>query len=110
MDTQEETLQPESLEIEDTSLKMINHTNEQNLGSHQTQENTENDSQNMTPQIGRKKMMKSRRTRLQEHHKMPIIRLLLMTMTLMMLMTQYSSAIQLKNHFCQEVSASPLLR
>ena len=105
---QENTLQPESLEIEDTGMKQADPTNVQAQDIKENDEPVEVDTNEQQAQVANKilRLIKNNKSQIYlkirhlEHHKMIIIELPLMMMSRM---TQYSLAIQLHNHSCQEV-------
>ena len=117
---------PESLEIEDTSLKKddtqedqdVEHTEAQNtgvsderaepdsIGSHIEEDGTTQKVMVMTTYL-MIKILQCKMIRPLKHSRMTIILLPLM---MMILMTQYSLVIHSPNHSCQEVSEYPLQR
>ena len=134
-DTQEETLQLESSEIEDTSIKKVDTQEDQNTVPTKNQNTGPTEAQNTgdineravpdsidsqieedgtTPEndsddyIFMTKILQCKMIRCLKHPKMTII-ILPLTM-MMILMTQYSLATQSPNHSCQEVSEYPLQR
>ena len=114
---QEETLQPESLETEDTSMKQVDPTPGQDSEFLQIWKKMMYQMLKM-PMICRYKMtIQTHRLMLnnqiqiylmirhRKHHRKIIIELLLMMMSRT---TQYSLVIQSSNHSCQEVSRVPI--
>ena len=109
---QDNTLQLESPEIEDTSRKQADSTNVQTQDFEENDEPVEVDISKQQAQVADtdSQVMNNKsqiylKIRRLEHHKMITIELPLMMMSRM---TQYSLAIWLHNHSCQEVSEYPL--
>ena len=110
-ESQDNTLQLESPETEDTGIEQADPINVQTQDVEENAESAEVDTSEQLAQVANtdsqvdEEQQKPDISDDQEHHKMIIIKLPLMMMSRMM---QYSSAIQLHNHSCQEVSEYPL--
>ena len=112
---QENTLQPESPEIEGTSMKQVDPTNVQAQDIKENDEPVEEDTSEQQAQVDNTILRLTKKNKVQtylkirylECHKMIIIKLPSMMMSRM---TQYSSTIWLHSHSWQEVSKYPLQR
>ena len=119
-DTQEETLQLESSEIEDTSIKKFDTQEDQNTGPTEVQNTGHADERAVPDLIGSQlegmvppqKMMvmttypmtKNLRCKMIRHLKHPKMTIIILSLVMMILMTQCSLVTQSPNHSCQEVS------
>ena len=120
-ETQEETLQPQSLETEDTGIKQVNLKQDQDSESLQAQSigetevpDTQDTSDTQIQDDGTDSELNGKQPnqiylmiRYPEHHRKIIIALPSMKTDRM---TQYNLAIQSPNRSCQEVSEYPLQR
>ena len=127
-DTQEETLQPESSKIEDTSTKQVHMSEDQNVGLTEAQNTEDTNERAVLDSIDSQiedngstplqktitmiiyqmtKILQCKMIRCLKHPKMTII---IPPLMMMILMTQSSLATQSLNNFCQEALESPLQR
>ena len=125
-DTQEETLQPESSEIEDTSIKQVDTQEDQITGPTEVQNTGDTDKRAVPDFIGGQteedgttlendgndfiSMTKILLCKMIRHLKHPKMTIIVLPLMMMILITQNSLVIQSSNHSCQEVSEYPLQR